>query len=236
MGERAAVAEADERVHDRGRMDDDLDAIVRKAEEEVRLDQLEPLVRERRGVDGDLRAHAPGRVRERLLDRDVLELGARAAAERAAGRGQHERVDGLRCAAFEALEGGAVLAVDGQQQPSAPLPRAQRELAGRDEALLVRERERRRRARAPTGSRRSRRSRRRRSGRRPARPPRAAPSGRRRPARVRRRARRPARSRSVEPEASATELELWMRADDLDRLPADRAGRAEQRDSLHAGV
>ena len=30
----------------------------------------------------------------------------------------------------------------GQQQPSAPLPRAEREIAGRDEALLVRERER----------------------------------------------------------------------------------------------
>ena len=35
-----------------------------------------------------------------------------------------------------------VLAVDGQQQPSTPLPRGHREIAGCDEALLVRERER----------------------------------------------------------------------------------------------
>ena len=82
--ERGAVAEAHERVDDRRRVDDDLDPVVRQAEEEVRLDQLEPLVRERRRVDRDLRAHAPGRVRERLLGRHVLELVARAAAERAA--------------------------------------------------------------------------------------------------------------------------------------------------------
>ena len=43
--------------------------LVRDAEEEVRLDQLEALVGERRRVDRDLRPHAPGRVRERVLDR-----------------------------------------------------------------------------------------------------------------------------------------------------------------------
>ena len=64
--ERGAVAEADERVDDRGRVHDDLDPLVREPEEEVRLDQLEPLVGERGRVDRDLRAHAPGRVRERL--------------------------------------------------------------------------------------------------------------------------------------------------------------------------
>ena len=82
--ERGAVAEADERMDDRRRLDRDLDPVVGNAEEEVRLDHLEPLVRERRGVDRDLRAHAPGRMRERLLGRDVLELGARPAAERPA--------------------------------------------------------------------------------------------------------------------------------------------------------
>ena len=35
-----------------------------------------------------------------------------------------------------------MLAVDGQEQPSSPLPRGDREIAGGDEALLVRERER----------------------------------------------------------------------------------------------
>ena len=65
--ERGAVAEADERVDDRGRVHDDLDPVVLEVEEVVRLDQLEPLVRERRRVDGDLRAHRPGGMRERVL-------------------------------------------------------------------------------------------------------------------------------------------------------------------------
>ena len=45
-------------------------------------------------------------------------------------------------APFEALEEGRVLAVDGQEQPSSPLPGGDCEVAGGDEALLVRERER----------------------------------------------------------------------------------------------
>ena len=43
--------------------------------------------------------------------------------------------------ALEALEDRGVLAVDGQKQPSSPLPCPEREVAGGDEALLVRERE-----------------------------------------------------------------------------------------------
>ena len=67
MRESCAVAEADERVDDRRRMHDDLDPLVRKPEQVVRLDELETLVRERRGVDRDLGAHGPGRMRESLL-------------------------------------------------------------------------------------------------------------------------------------------------------------------------
>src|SRR5207244_7165241 len=100
-------------------------------------DQLQPFVRERRGVDRDLRAHAPGRVRERLPDAHVRELVARAAAERPARRGEHDRVDGLAATPFEALEDGGVLAVERKQEAPAPLPGRERELAGSDEALLV---------------------------------------------------------------------------------------------------
>ena len=128
-------------MDDRGRVDDDLDLLVREREQEVRLDQLQALVRERGAVDRDLRPHAPGRVRERFLRGDVLELVARAAAERAARRGQDERVYLFRGSAFEALERGGVLAVDRQQPPSAPLASGEREVTGGDEALLVRERE-----------------------------------------------------------------------------------------------
>jgi hypothetical protein len=140
--EQRSVAEADERVDERRRLQHDLDAVVRDAEEIVRLDQLEALVRERGGVDRDLRAHRPGRVGERLLDRHVLELVACAAAERPARRGEDELGDGLAPPPLEALEHSRVLRVDGEQQSPAELVRPQREVAGGDEALLVRERER----------------------------------------------------------------------------------------------
>ena len=47
-----------------------------------------------------------------------------------------------RVAPLEALERGGVLAVDREEQAAAPLVRREREVAGRDEALLVGERER----------------------------------------------------------------------------------------------
>ncbi len=51
-------------------------------------------------------------------------------------------MDGLRLPSLEALERSGVLAVDRKEEPSTPLSRSERELTGRDEALLVRQRER----------------------------------------------------------------------------------------------
>src|SRR5215207_8961078 len=107
-------------MHDRGRLDHDLDPVIRKHEEEVRLEHLESFVSERRGVDRDLRTHLPGWMRERIVRCYVFESGPVAAAERASRGGQHDRVDGLRFPAFEALEDGGVLTVDGQQAASTP--------------------------------------------------------------------------------------------------------------------
>ena len=68
-----------------GRVHDDLDPVEGDAEEQVRLDHLEPLVDQGRGVDRDDRAHVPGRVGQRLLGRDVGQLVA------ACGRGTGRR-------------------------------------------------------------------------------------------------------------------------------------------------
>ena len=141
MRQRGAVPEAHHGVHDGGRVDDDLDPVVREVEEEVRLDQLEPLVHERRRVDRDLRAHAPGRMRERVGRLDVGEVGAAAAAEGPARGRENEGVDGLRGVAVEKLERGGVLGVHGEQPPSSPLPGRHGQVAARDQALLVRKRE-----------------------------------------------------------------------------------------------
>jgi hypothetical protein len=123
-------------------VDDDFDSLVRHVEEEVRLDQLEPFVRQGRRVDGDLGAHAPGRVRESVGAGHVGELFPCPAAEWAAGGGQDDGVDGLWAAALEALVERRVLAVDRQEEASPTLSSGQCELPRRHEALLVGERER----------------------------------------------------------------------------------------------
>ena len=93
LRDRRAVDELDHRVHDRLRMHDDVDVAVRDAEQQVRLDHLEALVDERRGVGGDDAAHVPGRVRERLGRSDV---GERLAA---CARGTGRRMPSARVAA-----------------------------------------------------------------------------------------------------------------------------------------
>jgi hypothetical protein len=141
VGERGTVPQADERVHDRRRMDDDLDALVGQVEEEVRLDQLEALVHERRRVDRDLRAHVPRRVRERLGGRDPGELGAAAATERPSRCREDQRINGLGDPPLEELKRGRMLRVD-RQDAALPLLRGGNgEVPRDDEALLVRERE-----------------------------------------------------------------------------------------------
>ena len=125
-----------------------------------------------------------------------------------------------------------MLGVDGQQQASTPLPRRERELAGRDEALLVRERER---------------------DAALERPERRADAGE-----ADDRVQDDVRLRGFEQLGDVatdlrvldavlarqlrqvgragregTELELGVPLNDLDRLPADRAGGAEQRYPLH---
>ena len=107
----------------------------------IGLDQLKPLVRERCGVDRDLRAHVPRRVRKRFARCDAFQIPARTSAERPTGGGEHEGVDLVGRPAFEALERPRVLAVDGNETPSPALLRVEGKSSGRYEALLVRERE-----------------------------------------------------------------------------------------------
>ena len=129
-------------------------------------------------------------------------------------------------AALQALEGGGVLAVDRQQPASSPLPRRERELAGGDEALLVRERE--------VDAALERPERHRQPGEADDRVEHdvglgaleqlgqvAADLGQRR---------EPVDGRRAG--CGGDELELGMRVDDLDGLPADRAGGADEGDFL----
>ena len=94
MREDRAVGEARHAVHRALRVDHHGDALVRHAEEVVRLDDLEALVHQRGRIDGDLGAHRPVGVLERLLRRDGGQVRGRPAAEGAAGAGEEELLDG----------------------------------------------------------------------------------------------------------------------------------------------
>ena len=124
-----------ERVHDRLGVDDDVDPLVREAEQVVRLDQLEALVQERRRVDRDPPAHLPGRMRERLLGRHAGQV--RPAAERASRRREHEPVHASRAVRTHELKQGGVLGVDRDDPGVGGLCERDHEVATDHEALLV---------------------------------------------------------------------------------------------------
>src|SRR5665213_514708 len=78
------------------------------------------LVHERRGVDGDLRAHRPSGVIQRLLDGDLVQVEVRVRPERPSARGEDQAADTVAALAPQALPDDAVLGVD---RPDSPLPR-----------------------------------------------------------------------------------------------------------------
>ena len=136
-----AVGGLDQRVDDRLRVHDDVDAVVGDAEEVVGLHDLEALVHQRGRVDGDLAAHRPRRVVERLLDGDVGQLGARAAAERAARGGDRHALQRAGRHAVQQVVQRGVLGVDRQQPRARGLGELGDELAADDQRLLVGQRE-----------------------------------------------------------------------------------------------
>ena len=132
----------DQRVHDRLRVHDDVDAVVRRAEQVVGLDHLEALVHQRRRVDRDLAAHRPGRVRRAPPRR------SRRRARRACGRGTGppEAVITSRSTApggspREQLVQRRVLGVDRDQLRAGGLGQRRHQLAADDQRLLVGQRE-----------------------------------------------------------------------------------------------
>src|SRR5262249_49184693 len=179
--------------------------------------------------DRDLRAHAPGRVREGFVRGDGGELVAGAAAERAAARGDDEAVDLLSLAPLQALERGRVLAVNGEEPAAAARPCGKGEVACGHEALLVGEREV---DAVLEGPDRGRQAGEAHDGVEDAfrlRPPQqldeaAAPRLERRVDAVER----------ARPRRGGAQLELGMARDDVERLTADRAGGAEEGYALHA--
>ena len=215
-------------------MNDDLDLLVRKAEQEVRLDQLEPLVRERRGVDRDLRAHLPGRVRERVGAASRLRARSRVRPR----NGPPEAVSTIESTVSGARPSrhwkSAECSLSTGRACLHPAPgRQARALPPRRGSPCSRGRASRP-ARAPRASRAARRSRRRRSARRPARRGRAARSRSPPTWSVLDAALGGERSRARSTQTRARRPRAPDCVDDLERLAPDRAGGAENRNPLHA--
>ncbi|CAL2071510.1 hypothetical protein GPN2_22132 [Streptomyces murinus] len=139
LGDRRAVGELDHRVDVRLRVHDHLDAVERDVVQQMRLDDLQALVDQGRGVDRDHRAHRPGGVGEGVLDGDVREVRLAAAAEGAAGGGDDQLAHIGAGAGGEGLEEGGVLGVD--RDDLAGLGQRGDQRTADDQRLLVGERE-----------------------------------------------------------------------------------------------
>ncbi len=98
---------------------------------------FEPLVHESRGIDGDLRAHGPVRVAQRVLRRCARNFLSVGESKRAAGRryGDHFHIVARR--GGQGLEDGVVFAVHGEQLGAGARRLGHEESACGDEALLV---------------------------------------------------------------------------------------------------
>src|SRR5260221_1023296 len=112
LSHHAAVDELDERMHDALRMHDDVDALVRNAEEIVGLDHLQGLVGKRGAVHGDLRSHLPCGMPQRLLRCRIRDAVGTPVTKWTARRRQHDPADLPHGTRADRLKNRPVLAID----------------------------------------------------------------------------------------------------------------------------
>ncbi len=137
LGQRGPVGELDHRVHQRLRMDDNVDVVVGHAEEQMRLDQLETLVHQGGRVDRDERPHVPRRVRKGLFGRHLAQLVTSAAPERPAACGQDELAHLRGPTTAQALGERGVLGVHRDEPGRVTAEGVEYQRATGDERLLV---------------------------------------------------------------------------------------------------
>ncbi len=141
LGQHRAVPELHQRMDDRLRMHHHFHLLRRHVEEPSRLDQLEPLVHERRRVDRDLGPHRPVRVPQGFFDGSRRDALGRPGAKRSTGSREQDAREILPALAGERLEDGAVLAVHWQQRHAAGAHFAEHQGARHDEHFLVGQRD-----------------------------------------------------------------------------------------------
>ena len=141
LGEHRTVAVADHGVDHRLRMDDHLDLVGAHGEQMHGLDHLERLVEHRGAVDGDLDAHRPVGMRGGHIRRNRGHFRCIQRTERPARSGEDDAFDAVALILLEYLVDRVVLAVDRKQPAAAGFDFPVEEFAGRNQALLVGERD-----------------------------------------------------------------------------------------------
>ena len=102
------------------------------------LNDLQPLVHQGGGVDGDLGTHGPVGVLQRVAGGHALQLRIGHAEERAAGAGQDQPLDlPLVTAALQALKDGGVLAVHRNDLRAVLFGGGHHQLTGTHQRFLV---------------------------------------------------------------------------------------------------
>jgi hypothetical protein len=140
LGEQRSIAKFHQPVHNALGVHDRVALFRLQTEEPLGLDELEPLVRQRGGVDRDLGSHGPIGVAQRVGRLSVNQALARPVAERAAaGREQNPPYVG-RAVTLQALKNRVVFAVDRSDADAGGFGRRRDEFAGQDQDLLARER------------------------------------------------------------------------------------------------
>ena len=109
-------------VNDALGMNDHLNAVVLHAEKPLGCHDLQRLVEQGGAVDGDFLTHDPVGMLQRLCLGGAADGGFIPRAERPAGAGQDDLVDGIARRTLQTLENGAVLAVHRQEGMLARLP------------------------------------------------------------------------------------------------------------------
>src|SRR5258708_38924800 len=106
---------------DRGlRMHDHLHSIWRQVEEPARLDHLDALVHQSRGIDRDAPAHLPRRMCECLLNSNAPKGRFWSMQKGTAGSSEPDCGDFVHAAATHALMYSVMFAVDRQQGLALP--------------------------------------------------------------------------------------------------------------------
>ena len=120
-------------------MHHNVDAVVVDTEEFVCFDDFQAFVHQSRRIDGDLRPHFPRGMGKSVLDGDSFELGTASCSKRPAARRQDDSRDlgGDAIARSQALMDRAVLAVHGDDLGTRGRPQRTNDGTCSDQRLLV---------------------------------------------------------------------------------------------------